>query len=73
MPRELQGAFKATIDRIKRQPEAKSEQGMDVLQWVFLAKRLLTVEELRHALAVNADDTELDYDSFISKESILQC
>lgn len=73
MPGELQGAFKATIDRIKRQPGAKSKQGMNVQQWVLLAKRLLTVEELRHPLAVNADNTELDYDSFISKESILQC
>jgi ankyrin repeat protein len=71
MPRGLEGAFKATVDRIKCQAPAASDQGMNILQWVFLATRQLTVEELRHALAVNEEDTEIDWESFTPTSSLL--
>jgi hypothetical protein len=44
---------------------------MNVLKWAFLAERLLLLEELRHALAVRVDDTQLDWENFPSEKSIL--
>ncbi|CCX10879.1 Similar to ankyrin repeat-containing protein, putative [Penicillium marneffei ATCC 18224]; acc. no. XP_002144344 [Pyronema omphalodes CBS 100304] len=51
MPKKLHKAFAATIERIARQATAKSIPGMEVLKWTFLAKRQLSIIELRHALA----------------------
>ncbi|KAI5810810.1 hypothetical protein BZA77DRAFT_271005, partial [Pyronema omphalodes] len=56
MPEELNGAFKATIDRIHRRET--SERAMKILQWVFFAKRPLTVEELQHALSIQPTDID---------------
>lgn len=40
--------------------------------WAFLANRQLTVEELRHALAVEPDDTNLDWDNFVNVHFLLE-
>jgi hypothetical protein len=39
MPKGLDDAFQVTIRRIESQSEAKKQQGMDTLKWVFLAER----------------------------------
>ncbi|KAI5814522.1 hypothetical protein BZA77DRAFT_250054, partial [Pyronema omphalodes] len=51
MPKRLEDAFQVTINRIKTQAPAKASQGMEVLKWTYLAKRPLSVMEMRHALA----------------------
>ena len=55
LPDKLHGAFKNTITRIRNQSQTRAAQGMMVLTWVFLAKRPLSLEELRHALAVRTE------------------
>jgi len=55
LPDKLHGAFEKTISRIGSQPHTRAAQGMMVLTWVFLAKRPLSLEELRHALAVRTE------------------
>ncbi|KAI5812094.1 hypothetical protein BZA77DRAFT_221884, partial [Pyronema omphalodes] len=55
MPTKLETAFESTIERIRNQKSERSHQGLEVLKWIFLAQRPLTVMELRHALSVSID------------------
>lgn len=71
MPKGLYEAFAATIHRIKTQHMSKI--ALDVLNWVFLARELLTMEELRHALAVEWEDQDLDEEGLLDAEFILEC
>ncbi|KAI5814506.1 hypothetical protein BZA77DRAFT_345612 [Pyronema omphalodes] len=76
MPKKLEDAFQVTIDRIKSQAPGKARQGMEVLKWVYLAKRPLSVIEMRHALATVdcAADTEcLDLDDLPFEKSLTEC
>jgi uncharacterized protein YecT (DUF1311 family) len=56
MPKELNDAFQDTIKRIESQPAAKRTQGLKTLQWVFLAERQLSTDELRQALSIQLGD-----------------
>jgi ankyrin repeat protein len=73
MPRALHDAFGVTIERIQNQKPDVAQQAMDVLKWVFLAKELLTVEELQHALAVEPQDKNLDWENFVDAQFLLEC
>ncbi|KAI5810719.1 hypothetical protein BZA77DRAFT_220252, partial [Pyronema omphalodes] len=59
MPTKLELAFASTITRIKDQQSKRSHQALEVLKWIFLAKRPLTVMELRHALSVRIDQPKM--------------
>ncbi|KAI5818434.1 ankyrin repeat-containing domain protein [Pyronema omphalodes] len=71
MPRELYDVFGLTMDRIRAQKQSTSTVAMNVLQWIFLAARPLSLEELRHALAIEPGDTELHGDNFVEAQFIL--
>lgn len=71
LPDSLDDAFAKTIERIRTSPKSHAELGMRVLMWIHLALRNLTVEELRHALAVDRNDTELDRDNMPPLETLL--
>jgi hypothetical protein len=70
LPKKLDDAFAITIIRIQKQPEARARQAMEVLKWTLLAKKQLSVTQLRHALSVTPGDTKLDYESFPSERSL---
>jgi hypothetical protein len=46
---------------------------MNVLKWIFLAKDPLSLEELRHALAVELGDEKLDRENFVDGRLLLDC
>jgi hypothetical protein len=74
MPTKLDEAFQVTIDRIRRQTLAKSSQGMEILQWTFLAERQLTVAEIRHALAgKHTSGNSLDLNDLPFERSLTDC
>jgi hypothetical protein len=75
MPKKLDDAFQATIDRITRQTPAKSAQGIEILKWTFLAERQLTVAELRHALAASdpAVGKSLNQNDLPFEKSLTEC
>lgn len=75
IPKKLDDAYQATIDRIRRQGTAKSNQGMEVLKWTYLTLAPLSIIELRHALgAVNSPNREyLDVDDLPFEKSLLDC
>lgn len=72
MPRALHGAFGVTVGRIQNKKPELAQLAMDVLKWVFLAREPLKPEELRHALAVEPGDDDLDWDNFISQYLLLE-
>ncbi|TEY74291.1 hypothetical protein BOTCAL_0074g00210 [Botryotinia calthae] len=53
-------AYKAAIERIECQVADSQELAEQVLSWITCAKRPLTTAELRHALAVEVDQSEAD-------------
>lgn len=78
MPTELKTAFASTIGRINSQKQERAIQAMEVLKWMFLAQRQLTIAELRHALSVEIDSNDdtvteetLDWDNLPSEKSLI--
>ncbi len=76
MPRELNELYEQTLKRIQTQAGNDGALGMRILSWIAHAKRPLSVEELRHGLAVEYDDDageldELDKDNLLSQESLV--
>jgi GPI inositol-deacylase-like protein len=56
----LDKAYDDTVNRIENQGYCIRELAKKVLFWIVYAKRPLTVEELRHALAVEPGTCRLD-------------
>ncbi|KAF3925690.1 Ankyrin-1 [Arthrobotrys entomopaga] len=64
-------AYSETMQRIEGQVPSSQKLAKDVLSWITCAKRLLTTSELRHALAVEIDATELDKDNLSEIQDIV--
>jgi hypothetical protein len=56
----LYDAYKEAMERIERQNGDSPELAKQVLSWITCARRSLTTSELRHALAVEKGESELD-------------
>ncbi|MCJ1471189.1 hypothetical protein MMC07_009837, partial [Pseudocyphellaria aurata] len=67
----LNVAYDQAIERIKGQLPDDSELAANVLTWIIHAQRQLTTGEIRHALAVQSDDEELDHDNILDIEDIV--
>ncbi|KAF5630756.1 purine and uridine phosphorylase [Fusarium tjaetaba] len=53
-------AYEIAMERVRGQLQGHKDLAMQVLSWITCAKRPLTVEELRHALAVEVGTDEVD-------------
>lgn len=71
LPTGVYATYEDDIKRIEEQSEEDSQLAKRALSYIFCARRLLNVEELRHALAVGAEDTELDETAFPETETLL--
>ena len=60
---DLSDLYRATFDRIKRSKHSKIAQR--ALLWASHSQRTLTINEFRHALAIEHDSTELDPESLM--------
>ena len=67
----LDGAYDATLDRIKGQRKGKSALGMAALMWISHSERPMHIGELRDALAVEIGSRDMDYDDISSKKTLL--
>ena len=56
----LDKAYEDTVNRIENQRQGIRELAKKMLFWIVFAKRPLTTEELRHALAVESGRRSLD-------------
>src|ERR1700733_935395 len=64
-------AYKDAMERIRGQVIDSQELAKQVLLWITCAKRPLTILELRHALAVEAGESELDEENFPEIEDMV--
>ena len=69
----LKGVYGVTLERIKEQGGEKARLGMRALMWVSHSERLLQLEELFHALAVEIGSTDLNIERIPSVEVLLGC
>ena len=71
MPTTLDATYDEAVRRIESQTDDDKELAFLVLSWVSYASRPLTIEELRQALAVEPEETELDDENMPDQDTIL--
>lgn len=64
-------AYRGALERIFAQGEGSSAMARRILAWILCARRPLSTLELRHALAIEPGDTELDEDNFLETGELL--
>ena len=69
----LNDVYGATIERIKEQGGEKTRLGMAALMWISHSERLLQLDELSHALAVEIVSRDLNPERVPSVETLLSC
>lgn len=67
----LAKAYHETTERIRRQEVGFRILADSVLLWISCSKRPLTISELRHALAVEAGDNQLDPENLPQTEDMV--
>ena len=70
---DLKDFYGATIERIKKQGGEKARLGMAALMWISHSERLLQLDELLHALAVEIGSTDLNAGNIPLVETLLSC
>jgi len=73
LPSTLHDAFVNMIARVQGLPSGQAELAMRVLLLLHLAFRPLKLDEVRHALAVHPDNTELVNENIPTLKRILDC
>ena len=68
---DLNSVYDQTLQRIKEQKGDRSRLGMEILMWVSHAERPLRIDELRHALAVEPQSTDLDPENIRSQDTAI--
>ena len=67
----LDSVYGQTLQRIREQKGDRSRLGMEVLMWVSHAERPLLIDELRHALAVDLQSTDLDPENLPPRDTVI--
>ena len=70
---DLDGAYGATLGRIKAQGGEKSRLGMVALMWISHSRRPLQVDEICHAVAIRTDSNVLNNDDIPAISTLLGC
>ena len=71
LPDGLTAAYDDAIDRIKAQDQFRSELALRMIHWIYFACSPLTIAEIKHALAVEENDTELDPDGIPEEDQLI--
>ncbi|EGO59866.1 hypothetical protein NEUTE1DRAFT_109326 [Neurospora tetrasperma FGSC 2508] len=69
----LDKAYGETMARIDKQELGFRDHAMQILLWITHAKRPLSTDELRHALAVEVGSNELDEDNLVASLDVSIC
>jgi len=67
----LDGAYDATLDRIKGQGKGKSALGMATLMWISRSERPMHIGELSEALGVEIGSRDMDRDNIPPEKTLL--
>src|SRR5690606_6506225 len=65
--------YDETISRIDQQEPGFRDRAMQILLWITHAKRPLSTDELRHALAVEVGHDDLDEDNIMANLDVSIC
>lgn len=71
LPTDVFAMYDQTIERIRDQSKENAELGMKVLSIIFGATRPLEIDELRHALAIQPGDADLDFEALVDLDILL--
>ena len=71
LPETIKKTYEEALERMQNQGSRRAERGNEVLMWITLTQRPLTVSELLVALAVRRGDRDLDQDRTPQKEMLL--
>jgi di/tripeptidase len=71
LPKDLHDSYDIAMQRIDAQSKEDRKTARSTITWVANAKRPLTVEELRSALAVEPSTKQLDKENFMTIKTIL--
>ncbi|KAF8537641.1 ankyrin repeat-containing domain protein [Trichophaea hybrida] len=71
LPVGLNESFEKTLARIKQQFSDQGELALEVLRWISHAKRPLSIDELRQALAIQPNETCFDEDDMPDQGTIV--
>ena len=69
---DLDSVYAQTLQRIREQKGDRSRLGIEVLMWISHAERPLTIDELGHALAVEAGTTDLNPENVCPQDIVLR-
>ena len=69
----LNDVYGATLERVKEQGREKTRLGMAALMWISHSERLLQLDELSHALAIEIGSGDLNPERIPSVETLLSC
>ncbi len=72
LPDKLDQYYERACTRISRQETHLQEIAHHTITWLYLSQRQLKADELRHALAVRAEDETFSVDSLIELVDILE-
>ena len=71
LPTEIGDFYSATLHRIRKQQSKLSALAQQVLVWVIYVKRSLSILELQHALAMNAEAQTLESYCIINEDILV--
>ena len=71
LPADLTQAYQGTMYRIQQQTPGRAQLAKRALAWITFAERPLSMEELRHALAVEEEADGVDIENLDSSKTIL--
>jgi len=70
---DLKDIYGATMERIREQGGERARLGMGALMWITHSERLLQLDELLHALAVEIGSADLNAENIPSVDTLLSC
>lgn len=71
LPTSLNASYDEAMERISYQSSEDRDLALRVLSWITNTKRALTILELRHALAVEEEEHDLDEDNLTDEDIII--
>ncbi|KAH7304497.1 ankyrin repeat protein, partial [Rhexocercosporidium sp. MPI-PUGE-AT-0058] len=70
LPEEFDETYEEAMKRIESQDSQKTSLAKQILSWICYSIRPMTVMELRHALAVELGDTDMDEEALPDGEDL---
>ncbi|GLA32527.1 hypothetical protein AnigIFM63326_000736 [Aspergillus niger] len=69
----LQALYNTIVHQLEAQPDGNDKLAKEVLFWIVHAERPLTVNELRHAMAIKPATTSFDDGDCAAREELVSC